>query len=199
MSKLTRDMFEPYIDLDKGKNSAEGKYNWARVRKSRIFELSANAQEETYGYIDTQNDTTEVSSYQPQLPLESVPESTDPVYAFMQKYLFDFPLGSDTQVPFLLKYPIISNTGEIDPDVRNAIIFDEAVVSNLTLNTVDQKATWTEMLNGTPKRGKMPATTGADNDFEFTADTGDGGTTPPQNDEATVLSARSTARKASEE
>lgn len=166
--KLTRDMFEPYIDLDKGKNADKGQYNWARVRKSTIFELSSNAQEETFGYIDTQNDTTEVTSYQPQLPLESVPESTDVVYAFMQTYLFDFPMGSDTQVPFLLKYPIINEDGTIDDTKRNAIIFDEAVVSNLALNTVDQKATWTEMLNGTPKRGTMPLTTGGDDDFTFT-------------------------------
>lgn len=176
MSKLTRDMFEPYIDLDKGAGAKEGKYRWARVRKSTIFEFSANAQEETYGYIDTKTDTTEVTSYQPQLPLESVPESTDEVYAFMQDYLFAFPLGSDTQVPFLLKYPEIKkdaeghSTGEVNETVRRAIIWDEAVVSNLALNTVDQKATWTEMLNGTPKYGTMPATTGSEDDFTFTAD-----------------------------
>lgn len=153
MAKLTRDLFEPYIDLDKGTGASENTYKWERVRKSTIFELSSNAQEETYGYIDTQNDTTEVTSYQPQLPLESVPESTDKVYAFMQKYLFDFPLGSETQVPFMLIYPIITDDGTVNDKYRNAIIFDEAVVSNLALNTVDQLATWTEMLNGTPKRG----------------------------------------------
>ena len=159
MSKLTRDLFEPYIDLDKGKGASDNSYKWERVRKSTIFELSSNAQEETYGYIDTQNDTTEVTSYQPQLPLESVPESTDKVYAFMQKYLFDFPLGSDTQVPFMLIYPIIDEDGMVNDKYRNAIIFDEAVVSNLALNTVDQLATWTEMLNGTPKRGYVAAGT----------------------------------------
>lgn len=153
MPKLTRDMFAPFIDLDKGENAAENSYKWERVRKSTIFELSANAQEDTYGYIDTQNDTTEVTSYQPQLPLESVPESTDKVYAFMQKYLFDFPMGSDTIVPFMLTYPMIDDGGSINDQYDNAIIFDEAVVSNLSLNTVDQLATWTEMLNGTPKRG----------------------------------------------
>lgn len=180
--KLTRDLFEPYVDLDGGKNAAEGKYRWGRVRKSTIFELSANAQEETYGFIDSPNDTTEVSSYQPQLPLESIPESTDEVYAFMQDYLFKFPLGSDTQVPFLLKYPIIKkdaegkSTGEIDTENRNAIIWDEAVVSNLALNTVDQKATWTEMLNGIPKRGTMPV--GGADPFVFTPDDGSV-TTPP--------------------
>lgn len=152
MSKLTRDLFEPYIDL----NGGNGEPEWARVRKSTIFELSANAQEDTFGFIDSPNDTTEVTSYQPQLPLETVPESTDAVYRFMQDYLFRFPLGSDTQVPFLLKYPIIKDDGTIDTEKRNAIIWDEAVVSNLALNTVDQKATWTEMLNGNPRRGTMP-------------------------------------------
>lgn len=151
MSKLTRDLYEPYIDLSKG--AEPGVYQWERVRKSTIFELSTNAQEETKGYIDTQNDTTEVTSYQPQLPLETITESTDKVFAFMQKYLFDFPMGSDTQVPFMLVYPIIKEDGTIDEKNRNAIVFDEAVVSNLALNTVDQMATWTEMLNGTPKHG----------------------------------------------
>lgn len=151
MSKITRDMVIPYIDLDKG--TGDGTYKWERVRKSTIFELSTNAQEETYGYIDTQNDTTEVTSYQPQLPLETVPESKDAIYAFMQKYMFEFPLGTDTIVPFMLVYPVIKEDGTIDETNANAIVFDEAVVSNLTLNTVDQLATWTMMLNGTPKRG----------------------------------------------
>lgn len=159
MPKLTRDLFEPYIDMDKGKGASENNYKWERVRKSTIFELSTNAQENTYGYIDTRNDTTEVTSYQPQLPLESVPESTDKVYAFMQDYLFAFPLGSDTQVPFMLVYPIIKEDGTIDETNRNAIVFDEAVISNLSLNTVDQLATWTEMLNGTPKYGYVAAGT----------------------------------------
>lgn len=151
MAKLTRDKYAPYIDLTKG--AEPGVYQWERVRKSTIFELSANAQEDTYGYIDTQNDTTEVTSYQPQLPLETITESTDKVFAFMQKYLFDFPMGSDTIVPFMLVYPIIKEDGSIDDKYENAIVFDEAVVSNLALNTVDQQATWTEMLNGTPKHG----------------------------------------------
>lgn len=152
--KLTRDMYEPYIDLNKG----NGEPKWARVRKSTIFELSANAQEETFGYIDSPNDATEVTSYQPQLPLETITESGDEVFRFMQDYLFAFPLGSDTQVPFLLRYPLVdAATGAIDATKVNAIIWDEAVVSNLALNTVDQKATWTEMLNGNPRRGSMPA------------------------------------------
>lgn len=164
--KLTRDMFEPYIDLNRGKETAP---KWARVRKSTIFELSANAQEETFGYIDSANDATEVTSYQPQLPLETITESSDEVFRFMQDYLFEFPLGRETQVPFLLRFPILDpDTGNVDQTKVNAMIWDEAVVSSLTLNTVDQKATWTEMLNGTPRVGSMPATGEGDALFVFT-------------------------------
>lgn len=194
MSKLTRDLYEPFIDLDRGKGAAEGKYRWGRVRKSTIFEFSANAQEETYGYIDTKTDTTEVTSYQPQLPLESVPESSDPIARFAQEYLFEFPLGADTQVPFLLKYPLINEDGTVDETTRSAIIWDEAVMSNLTLNTVDQLFTWTEMLNGTPKRGTMPATTnvdGVDADFTFTPD---GETEPPAEETVSTFSTRSSKK-----
>lgn len=169
MAKITRDMVEFYIDLDRGKGKSSGTYKWERVRKSTIGTISVNAQEETFGYIDSANDTTEVTSYQPTVELESIPESTDKIYAFMQSYMMEFPLGRDTQVPFLLKMPIIQESGEIDPEKTNAYIWDEAVISNLQLDTPGQLVTWTNNLNGNVKRGTMPKTTGdAESDFTFT-------------------------------
>lgn len=158
MSKLTRDLYGPYIDLDRGANAVASKYKLGRVRKSTIFEFSANAQEDTFGYIDSPNDTTTVTSYQPNLPLETITESTDPIARFAQEYLFEFPLGADTEVPFVLAYPLIDEGGAISETQCNVIIWDEAVMSNLALNTVDQKFTWTEMLNGNPKRGVVDIT-----------------------------------------
>lgn len=174
MSKLSRDLYIPLIDLDKGKNKASNKYNVGRVRKSTIFEFSSNAQEDTYGFIDSPNDTTEVTSYQPQLPLETITESTDPIAQFAQKYLFEFPLGADTQVPFILAYPLINESGEVDATTCNVIVWDEAVMSNLALNTVDQKFTWTEMLNGKPRYGTASIADIQDGEFTFT----ENGSTP---------------------
>lgn len=192
MSKLTRDLYGPYIDLDRGANAASGKYRPGRVRKSTIFEISANAQEDTYGFIDSPNDTTEVTSYQPQLPLETVPESTDPIARFAQKYLFEFPLGSDTQVPFILAYPLIDDeTGAVDDEKCNVIIWDEAVMSNLALNTVDQKFTWTEMLNGNPKRGIIEKSALESDEFTFSP-------VEPDAPQVQTLSAKSTAKKDAE-
>lgn len=191
MTKLTRDLYMPFIDLDRGTSAASGKYKLGRVRKSTIFEFSPNAQEDTYGFIDTQNDTTEVTSYQPQLPLETVPESTDPIARFAQDYLFEFPLGADTQVPFILGYPMINEDGSIDSEKCNVIIWDEAVMSNLALNTVDQKFTWTEMLNGTPKRGVVlisALTDGSEFTFEPEASI----------PEVQTFSARTTSKKSEE-
>lgn len=169
MSKITRDMIEFYIDLDRGKGAASGEYKWERVRKSTIGTVSVNAQEETFGYIDSPNDTTEVTSYQPNVELESIPESTDKIYAFMQSYMMEFPLGKDTQVPFLMKMPIIEENGDINATKTNAYIWDEAVISNLQLDTPGQLVTWTNNLNGNVKRGTMPKTTGdPEADFTFT-------------------------------
>lgn len=191
MSKLTRDLYGPYIDLDRGANAASGKYKLGRVKKSTIFEFSANAQEDTYGFIDSPNDTTEVTSYQPQLPLETVTESTDPIARFAQEYLFEFPLGADTQVPFILAYPLIGDDGEVDADKCNVIIWDEAVMSNLALNTVDQKFTWTEMLNGNPKRGIIEKSALEQSEFTFDQ-------TTPSDPEAQTFSTRSTKKTDSE-
>lgn len=185
MSKLTRDLYGPYIDLDRGASAASNKYKLGRVKKSTIFEFSSNAQEDTYGFIDSPNDTTEVTSYQPQLPLETVTESTDPIARFAQDYLFEFPLGADTQVPFILAYPLIDEDGEVDDTNCNVIIWDEAVMSNLALNTVDQKFTWTEMLNGNPKRGVIAKSSLEQSEFTFT----------PITPEVQTFSARSTAKK----
>lgn len=191
MSKLTRDLYGPYIDLDRGTNAAAGKYKLGRVRKSTIFEFSANAQEDTFGYIDSPNDTTEVTSYQPQLPLETITESTDPIAQFAQQYLFEFPLGADTEVPFLLAYPLIAEDGTVSDTQCNMIIWDEAVLSNLTLNTVDQKFTWTEMLNGNPKRGIVTIESLSSPEFTFTPVAEEGGSGGTGGETPQALSSRS--------
>lgn len=198
MAKITRNMIEFYIDLDRGAGAEEGKYKWQRVRKSTIGTIAVNAQEDTFGYIDSPNDTTEVTSYQPTVELESIPESTDKIYAFMQKYMMEFPLGKDTWVPFLMKLPVIEEDGSISSTTANAFIWDEAVVSNLQLDTPGQLVTWTNNLNGNVKRGTMPKTasdaTNTDADFTFTPD----GEEPPAEEAASTFSTRSSKKTESE-
>lgn len=192
MSKLTRNLYIPYIDLDRGANKDTNKYRLGRVRKSTTFNFQANAQEETFQYIDTETDTTEVTSYQPGVGLETVPESTDPIARFAQDFLFEFPLGVDTQVPYIQVYPLIDDEGVVSTTHVHVIIWDEAVMSNLALDSVGQKFTWDEKLNGSRKSGIMPISAFESEEFTFEP------VTPPTETVQTFSAPKST-KKADEE
>lgn len=155
MAKLTRDLFIPLIDRNKltGK-TAEG-FDWVRVDKSTIFALAFNPQEETFGYINSPNDTTEVTSYQPELPQEIVLDSTNPLYVAMHDFAMKMPLGSAAEVPCLLVMPDAS-TGE----PTKGYLWEHAIISLQELNSVDGKLTFTMKLNGNKKDGTVTANDG---------------------------------------
>ena len=158
--KLTRDLFIPLLDRNKlVKSEVEG-YDWVRVDKSTVFALSFNPQEETFGYIDAPNDSTEVVSYQPELPQEIVLDSANPLYSAMFDFVMGMPLGSDAVVPCLLAMP-----SPADPNAVLGYLWDEALISPQELNTVDGKLTFTIKLNGVKKNGTVTA---ADGVYTFT-------------------------------
>lgn len=158
--KLTRDLFIPLIDLNKLTGSNEDGYRWARIDKSTIFELSFNPQEETYGYIDSANDATQVNSYQPELPQEIVLDSENPIYSAMFDFAMRMPLGSDAVVPCLLAMPDSSGKS------TRGYLWAEAIVSPQALNTVDGLLTFTLKLNGTMQAGTVASDGG---EFTFAA------------------------------
>lgn len=158
--KLTRDLFVPLIDLNKLQGSEESGYNWARIDKSTIFELSFNPQEETYSYIDSANDATQVNSYQPELPQEIVLDSSNPIYSAMFDFAMRMPLGSDAVVPCLLAMPDASGRS------TRGYMWPEAIVSPQTLNTVDGLLSFTLKLNGQKQEGTVSNSGG---EFTFTA------------------------------
>ena len=155
MAKLTRDLFIPLIDRNKltGK-TAEG-FDWVRVDKSTIFALAFNPQEETFGYINAPNDTTEVTSYQPELPQEIVLDSSNPLYVAMHEFAMSMPVGSNAEVPCLLVMPDAS-TGE----ATKGYLWEHATISMQELNSVDGKLTFTMKLNGVKKDGTVTASDG---------------------------------------
>lgn len=167
MAKMTRNIYIPFLDLDKGANKATNKYRLGRVRTSTIFNFQQNAQEEAYQFIDSETDTTEIQSYQPDVSLETVPESKDPVARFVQKQLFAFELGEDTHVPYIQAIPYIHDDGTIDDTYCEVIIWDNAVMSNLALDTVAQKFTWDEKLNGERKHGIVTIESLLQEEFTF--------------------------------
>ena len=158
--KLTRDLFIPLIDRNAlAGNGAEG-HAWTRVDKSTVFELSFNPQEETYGYIDAANDSTEVTSYQPELPQEIVLDSGNPLYAAMFDFCMRFPVGTDANVPCLVVAPAA------DGKPTRGFLWEDATVSPQALNTVDGILTFTMKLNGAVQEGTVASSGG---DYTFTA------------------------------
>lgn len=143
---LTRDNF--VICIDKSKGASEGTYEWVRVKKSTTSELQFNATEETVGYIDSANDTTNVKGYAPAMDQETLIMPGDPCYDFIHEYMMSFPTYNDAIIPVMYAYP-----GESDQ--IKAYVWDEAAVVPSSTNAVDGKDTFSLKLNGDYKTGTM--------------------------------------------
>lgn len=158
MANLTRNLYIPLIDSTLG--AEQGTYTWVRIDKSTIFELSFNPSEETVGYIDSPNDSTYIKSYAPELPQEITLDSDNPLFKVMQPFMLSMPTGSSANVPVLLVYPD-ETTGE----ATQGLVWEDAIVSPTTINTIDGKLTFSLKLNGTPIAGTV---TNLDGTFKFT-------------------------------
>lgn len=184
---LTRDKFIPYVNANAlrkflGMDTVGEGYDWVRIDKSTIFELTFNAQEQTDGFIDSANDTSYTKSFQLTLPQEIILDSENPLFELMFPYAMHLPTGASAIVESLLAVPNLA-TGE----PTNAILWNENVISPSTLNTQDGKLTWDMKLNGTPSYGTVVM--GTDYKPEFTSGdwSYDDGTKP----EVTSYSAKS--------
>lgn len=149
MAKLTRDKFIPLIDTTFGAEA--GTYELTRVDKSTIFDLAYNPTEETVGYIDSPNDSTQVTGYALELPQEIVLDNKNPLYSkLLPKIREAVRTGNPIKAPTATVYPDME-TGE----ATDADMFDDATISPQNLNSVDGKLSFTIKLNGTPKPGTV--------------------------------------------
>lgn len=153
MAALTRDLFIPFVDTTFG--AEPGTYEWTRVDKSTIFELSYNPQEETYGYIDSANDTTYTKSYAPELPQEIVLDKDNQLYKKLFPWARKLPIGSSAVVPVMVVYPDVETGKATEADV-----WKEASISLGSLNTVDGKLSFTLKLNGEVTPGTVTESDG---------------------------------------
>ena len=145
--KLTRNLYVPLIDVNKGAGDTP---KWVPIDLSTQFELSYGANTESKSYICYKNDSTEVTSYSPELPQEIVLDNTNPLYEFMDSYLHSFPVGSDAKIPFLFVRPAIE-TGA----ATVGLMWEGATITGDTLNTVDGVLSFNIALNGDPVEGAV--------------------------------------------
>lgn len=153
MADLTRDLWIPFIDTTFG--AEKGVYEWTRIDKSTIFELSFNPSEETVGYINSKNDSTYIKSYAPELPQEIVLDNDNECFKKMLPFCLSMPTGSSAVVPFMLVHPDVE-TGK----ATDAMVWDEAICSPQTINTVDGKLSFTPKLNGAYTSGTASESSG---------------------------------------
>ena len=147
MSKLTRNLYVPLIDVNKGEGESR---KWVPIDLSTQFELDYGANTEDKSYICYKNDSTEVTSYAPELPQEIVLDNSNPLYKFMDEYLHSFPVGNDAKIPFLFVRPDLT-TGE----ATVGLMWEGATVTGDTLNTVDGVLSFNIALNGDPVEGTV--------------------------------------------
>ena len=146
MAKLTRDQYRPYLDITQGGDEPE----WVRIDKSTVFDLAFNPEEETYGYIDSANDTTEVTSYAPTMEQEIILDSSNAMYQFIEPFCMNMPTGSSAIVPCLLTEPDAQG-GE----TYTGRVWYEATITPGDLNSVDGKLVFTLNLNGSQTVGTV--------------------------------------------
>lgn len=189
MANLTRDLFVPLFDANTvrkalGLTVTDDSFDLTRIDKSTIFDLAFNPQEETSGYIDTANDSTEVTSYQPELPQEIILDSSNPCFKLLFDFCMTMPTKGDAVVPVVLVVPDMDTAEPTD-----AYLWREAIISPGDLNTVDGKLSFSLKLNGSIERGTASL---ADGKWTYSSDTTPSGPV----EEAAVFNVKKSTAKA---
>lgn len=162
---LNRSMYPLLLDQNRMyKKEGEG-YDWVRIDKSTLWELSSNPQTETYQYIDAAADTTSVTGFQLSMPQEILLDEDNKCFRAVDHYFQHFYTGNDAIVPAAIAFPFYSADGTLDKTKWIGLVWDEATLMIDSLNTVDKKYNMTINYNGDPKRGYI--TKGDDGKFKF--------------------------------
>lgn len=159
MAQLTRDTYRPYLDINRG----SGTYDWCRIDKSTVFNVEWNPETETVGYIDSANDTTEITSYGPTMEQEIILDNENPMYQFIEPFCWEMPTGSAAIVPVLL-----TECDAAGGETYTARVFDEATIQPGNLDSVEGNLVFTLNLNGDFTEGT--ATFDDDGSVTFTAE-----------------------------
>lgn len=82
-----------------------GTHDWARVRKSTVFELAFNPETETQDFIDQQFPTETLKNYKPAMEQETALEEGDELFDYMFELMQSLPTGSSAVRPVLYVFP----------------------------------------------------------------------------------------------
>lgn len=149
------------------KRKAEG-YDWLRIDKSTLGEVSDSVQTENRDYIDSAAASTEVTGHQISQAQEIILDTTNPCFRAIDNFYRHYYTGVDCTVAAAQTYPLYTEDGTIDKEKWIAQVWDEAAVMVTSLAYKDGKYSMTINYNGDPKNGYI--TKGEDGKFKFEED-----------------------------
>lgn len=158
LTKLKKTDYIPFLDTS-GTGSTTP--TWKRVTRSKTFSLNPSPQTESLEYIGFETPITEITRYQPELPLDVALNEGDPIYDFVFGLFYDLPIGSEAYVPALICF---GGTG------KKAWQIKQTTLTLGNLDTVVGTLSFTLNFGGDIERGTYTITAGAP---AFTAASGE--------------------------
>lgn len=121
---------------------------WVRIGKSVVFDMSMNAQTESFDFIQDDSPTEILDYYKPQLPIEHIAAEGDAGFDLLWDMFEKLSVGADAIKECLIVFPKTADSG------FRAWKFDATVVfTNLT--TTERKLKAELYIGGTIEHGKV--------------------------------------------
>lgn len=176
---LNRSNYIVLFDANDIKGITSDTPDLVRVDKSTVYDFNANPQTTTYSYIDSPDDTTEVTGYQKSMEQEIALIENNRCFQLIDDYFWRFETGAGTHIKTYFARPEINEDGSFDKTKWKAQLYKDATIVVKTLNTQDKKYTYTFNANGNPTHGYI--TKDSNGGFVFTE--GDLPSNPPAEEE----------------
>jgi len=99
LTRLGRSRYMVFIDWTNDQTFTNNV--WTRVKKSTQSTYTANEETEDFGYIDSDDDVTELVGNKLSIALDQANIDGDPNYNHLEQMMVDLPTGEDAKRPIL--------------------------------------------------------------------------------------------------
>lgn len=163
-----RNMYIQLLDANTMFKRSSESYDWLRIDKSTLGEISDSVQTENRDYIDSANASTEVTGHQITQPQEIILDTSNPMFQAVDNFYHHYYTGTDCIVRSAQARPVYDADGTIDKTKWAAQVWDESTLMVTALAFKDGKYSMTINYNGDPKNGYI--TKDDDGAYVFTDD-----------------------------
>ncbi len=149
LERLGRSRYMVFIDWTNDQTFTNNV--WTRVKKSTQSTYTANEETEDFGYIDSDDDVTEIVGNKLSIALDQANVDGDPNYDNLEEMMVELPTGEDAKRPVLYCFG-----GRAKRAVRGIGTFMDKELSptdraiSYTANVSDKVAGTYEVVDGAP-------------------------------------------------